>query len=48
MSSIADIDWNDSFDRLVLEDIQKELLLGLVETKLSKAAVSDDVIAGKG
>ena len=51
MANIRDITWNaDPFDRLVLAEGQKEIILALVESRLGSASDSsfDDFVVGKG
>jgi hypothetical protein len=46
---VGDIVWNeDAFDRLVLPDDQKELVLSFSESQVQNRAAFDDVISGKG
>ncbi|KAL8771692.1 MAG: hypothetical protein Q9209_002883 [Squamulea sp. 1 TL-2023] len=47
--SIGEIRWNDTaFDRLVLPQDHKELILALIESQVANKETFDDVIQGKG
>lgn len=49
IEQIEDITWNNqAFDKLVLPDDQKELILAFSESQLEGGAAFDDVITGKG
>ncbi len=50
VEQVAEIEWNtDAFDRLVLPQDQKELILAFSESQLGGAGAGfDDVVAGKG
>lgn len=49
IEQVEDIVWNnDAFDKLVLPDDQKELVLAFSESQLEGGAAFDDVISGKG
>ncbi|KAF2644520.1 P-loop containing nucleoside triphosphate hydrolase protein [Massarina eburnea CBS 473.64] len=49
VNSVKDIEWQkDAFDRLVLPQNQKELILGFTESQRKYSDTFDDVIEGKG
>lgn len=49
VEQIAEIEWNNhAFDKLVLPDDQKELILAFSESQLEGGSGFDDVISGKG
>lgn len=49
VDQVGEIVWNnDAFDKLVLPDDQKELILAFSESQLEGGAAFDDVISGKG
>ncbi|CAN8104023.1 unnamed protein product [Discula destructiva] len=49
IEQIYEIEWNNgAFDKLVLPDDQKELIMAFSETQLEGGAGFDDVISGKG
>lgn len=49
IEQVGEIEWNDgAFDKLVLPDDQKELVLAFSESQLEGGAAFDDVISGKG
>lgn len=46
---IGDIEWNDqAFERLVLPNDHKDLILALIESQVANKDQFDDVIQGKG
>ncbi|KAL8692933.1 MAG: hypothetical protein Q9218_002135 [Villophora microphyllina] len=46
---VCDIKWNDTaFERLVLPEDHKELILALIESQIANKETFDDVIQGKG
>ncbi|KAF3765659.1 P-loop containing nucleoside triphosphate hydrolase protein [Cryphonectria parasitica EP155] len=49
VEQVDEIQWNnDAFDKLVLPEDQKELVLAFSESQLEGGATFDDVISGKG
>jgi SpoVK/Ycf46/Vps4 family AAA+-type ATPase len=49
VNCVKEIKWqNDAFDRLVLPENQKELILGFTQSQQEHRAEFDDVIEGKG
>jgi hypothetical protein len=49
VNCVKEIEWqNDAFDRLVLPQNQKELILGFTQSQQKHGAAFDDVIEGKG
>lgn len=49
VEQVDEIEWNNSaFEKLVLPDDQKELILAFSESQLEGGATFDDVISGKG
>lgn len=49
VEQVGEIEWNNSaFDKLVLPEDQKELILAFSESQLEGGAAFDDVISGKG
>ena len=49
MDFVGEIVWSDdAFEKLVLPDDTKELLMGFVESQVEQANTFDDVISGKG
>lgn len=49
LSRLVPIDWNPlAFERLVLNDKSKKLILSLIKNHSSSGQVFDDIIAGKG
>jgi SpoVK/Ycf46/Vps4 family AAA+-type ATPase len=49
VDNVHEIEWNDNaFEKLVLPEDTKDLLLGFVESQIESANTFDDVISGKG